>query len=45
MRIIGLDVHRAFSEAVACEDGRLRRRGRVDMRRDLLEVFAAILSW
>lgn len=43
MRIIGLDIHRAFAEAVAWEDGRLRRLGRVDMRRDLLEAFAAKL--
>ncbi|WP_292498571.1 hypothetical protein [Mesorhizobium sp.] len=44
MRIIGLDIHRAFAEAVAWEDGSLRRLGRVDMRRDLLEAFAAKLS-
>nr|WP_027038929.1 hypothetical protein [Mesorhizobium ciceri] len=45
MRIIGLDIHRAFAEAVAWEDGRLRRLGRVDMRRDLLDAFAAKLSF
>jgi transposase len=44
MRIIGLDIHRAFAEAVAWEDGKLRRLGRVDMRRDLLAAFAATLS-
>ena len=44
MRIIGLDIHRTFAEAVAWEDGRLRRLARVDMRRDLLEAFAARLS-
>ena len=44
MRIIGLDIHRAFAEAVAWEDGKLRRLGRVDMRRDLLSAFAATLS-
>ena len=44
MRIIGLDIHRAFAEAVAWEDGKLKRLGRVDMRRDLLEAFAATLS-
>ena len=27
MRIIGLDIHRAFAEAVAWEDGKLRRLG------------------
>jgi transposase len=44
MRIIGLDIHRGFGEAVAWEGGRLKRLGRVDMRRDLLEAFAAKLS-
>ncbi|MER9526382.1 hypothetical protein NKI96_22885 [Mesorhizobium sp. M0292] len=44
MRIIGLDTHRAFAEAVAWEDGRLRRLGRVDLRRDLFDAFAAKLS-
>ena len=27
MRIIGLDIHRAFAEAVACDDGKLKRLG------------------
>ena len=40
MRIIGLDIHRAFAEAVAWEDGKIRRFGRVDMRRQLLTAFA-----
>ena len=44
MRIIGLDIHRAFAEAVAWEDGRIKRLGRVDMRRDLLAAFAKQLS-
>jgi transposase len=44
MRIIGLDIHRVFAEAVAWEDGKLRRIGRVDIRRDLLEKFACSLS-
>ncbi|AMX98943.1 hypothetical protein A4R29_05145 [Mesorhizobium ciceri biovar biserrulae] len=44
MRIVGLDIHRDFAEAVAWEDGKLRRLGRVDMRRDLLDAFAANLS-
>ena len=38
MRIIGLDIHRAFAEAVAWDDGKLKRLGRVDMRRPLLEA-------
>jgi transposase len=44
MRIIGLDIHRAFAEAVACEDGHLKRFGRVDMRRERLAAFAQKLS-
>ena len=44
MRIIGLDIHRAFAEAVAWHDGKLRRLGRIDMRRDLLAAFAGQLS-
>ena len=44
MRIIGLDIHRVFAEAVAWEDGKLRRIGRFDIRRDLLEKFASSLS-
>jgi hypothetical protein len=41
MRIIGVDIHRAFAEAVAWEDGKL---GRVGMRRNFLTAFAATLS-
>ena len=44
MRIIGLDIHRAFAEAVAWDDGKLERLGRVDMRRHLLEAFAKKLT-
>jgi transposase len=44
MCIIGFDIHRAFAEAVAWEDGRLRRLGRVDMRRKFLTAFATSLS-
>ncbi|MGB7976994.1 MAG: hypothetical protein WCF81_22180 [Roseiarcus sp.] len=40
IRIIGLDIHRAFAEAVAWDDGKLKRSGRVDMRRPLLGAFA-----
>ena len=40
----GLDIHRAFAEAVAWDDGKLKRLGRVDMRRPLLEAFAKKLS-
>ena len=41
MRVIGLDIHRAFAEAVAWDEGKLKRLGRVDMRRHLLEAFAS----
>ena len=44
MRIIGLDIHRAFAEAVSWDDGKLERLGRVDMRRHLLETFARKLT-
>jgi hypothetical protein len=40
MRIIGVDIYRAFAEAVAWDEGELKRLGRVDMRRPLLEAFA-----
>jgi transposase len=39
-----MDIHRAFAEAVAWDDGKLKRLGRVDMRRPLLEAFAKKLS-
>jgi transposase len=44
MRVIGLDIHRAFAEAVASDDGKLKRLERVDMRRHLLEAFAKKLA-
>ena len=44
MRINGFDIHRAFAEAVAWEDDKLRRLGRVDMRRNFLMALAATLS-
>lgn len=44
MRIIGLDIHRVFAEAVALEDGELRRLGRIGMTRDHLEAFAKTLD-
>jgi hypothetical protein len=43
MRIIRLDIHRAFAEAVAWQEGKLKRIGRIDMRRDQLTAFAASL--
>jgi transposase len=35
-----LDIHRSFADAVAWDDGKLKRLGRVDMRRHLLDAFA-----
>ena len=42
--VTGLDIHRAFTEAAAWDDGKLKRLGRVDMRRHLLEAFAKKLT-
>jgi transposase len=44
VRVIGLDIHRAFAEAVAWDQGKLKRLGRVSMRRDVLARFAATLG-
>jgi hypothetical protein len=40
MQIIGLDIHRAFAEAVAWNNGKLEPVGSVTMRREQLEEFA-----
>ena len=40
MRIIGMDIHRVFAEAVALEDGETKRLGRIGMTREHLEDFA-----
>ena len=44
MRIVGLDIHCVFAEAVVLEDGKIRRLGRVGMTRDHLAAFARSLS-
>jgi transposase len=44
MRVIGLDIHRVFAEAVVLEAGKLNRLGRVEMRRDRLTAFAQSLT-
>src|ERR671912_894109 len=44
MRVIGLDIHRVFAEAVMLEDGVVRRLGRVGMTRDHLAAFAKTLA-
>ncbi len=43
MRVIGMDIHRTFAEVAAFKAGKLTRLGRVDMRRALLQAFAAQL--
>ena len=44
MAIIGMDIHRAFAEAVAVDGNTRRRLGHVDMRRDRLQALAAGLK-
>jgi transposase len=44
MRVIGLDIHRVFAEAVALDGGEIRRLGRVGMTRDHLGAFARTLT-
>jgi transposase len=42
-RVIGMDIHRTFGEAVFWEAGRLRHAGRIDMTRTALEGFGKSL--
>ena len=44
MRVIGLDIHRVFAEAVMLDRGEIRRLGRVGMTREHLEAFARRLT-
>jgi transposase len=44
MRVVGLDLHRVFAEAVMLEDGVVRRLGRIGMTRDHLAAFARTLT-
>ena len=44
MRVIGLDIHRTFAEAVMVDGDKLIRLGRVNMSRDHLAGFAAKLT-
>ena len=44
MRVVGLDIHRVFAEAVMLENGTIRRLGRVGMTRDRLAAFARTLT-
>ncbi|MDP8916306.1 MAG: IS110 family transposase [Pseudomonadota bacterium] len=40
MRIVGLDIHRVFAEAVMLDEGKVVRLGRVGMTREHLDAFA-----
>jgi transposase len=44
MRVIGMDIHRTFAEAVMIDGDRLMRLGRIKMSRDHLAAFAAKLT-
>jgi transposase len=44
MRVIGMDIHRTFAEAVMIDGDRLIRLGRIKMSRDHLAAFAAKLT-
>lgn len=44
MRVVGLDIHRVFAEAVMLDEGKLIRLGRIGMTRDHLEAFAKTLT-
>ena len=44
MRVVGLDIHRVFAEAVMLVDGKVTRLGRVGMTRDHLDAFAKTLA-
>jgi transposase len=44
MRVIGMDIHRTFAEAVMIDRDRLIRLGRINMSRDHLAAFAAKLT-
>jgi transposase len=44
MRVVGLDIHRVFAEAVMLEKGLVRRLGRVGMTREHLAAFAKRLT-
>ena len=44
MRVVGLDIHRVFAEAVMLDDGKVVRLGRIGMTRDHLGAFAQTLT-
>ncbi len=44
MRVVGLDIHRVFAEAVMLDRGQVIRLGRIGMTRDHLAAFARALT-
>ncbi len=44
MRVVGLDIHRVFAEALMLDDGKVVRLGRVSMTREHLGAFARTLA-
>ena len=44
MRVVGLDIHRVFAEAVMLDEGKIARLGRIGMTREHLEAFARTLT-
>lgn len=44
MKVVGLDIHRVFAEAVMLDNGKVVRLGRVGMTREHLEAFARRLA-
>jgi transposase len=44
VRIVGLDIHRVFAEAVMLDEGRIVRLGRIGRTREHLEAFARTLT-
>ncbi len=44
MRVVGMDIHRVFAEAVMLDDGKVVRLGRVGMTREHLGAFARTLT-
>jgi transposase len=44
VRIVGLDIHRVFAEAVMLDEGKVVRLGRIGMTREHLEAFARALT-
>lgn len=44
MRVVGMDIHRVFAEAVMLDEGKVVRLGRIGMTREHLEAFVRTLT-